>query len=249
MGICKERFELTTTLTFTANICQNWQKIPDVFSDFHRAAEQCFQLIVPEGRLTWRQECSCAGPNPALAFWLAWQLPCRYEWGPRLWYGIVHERLVSLRTVLSSKRNIFYQHFLVTHSTHILCKWEAIGNKDDKGAAHAPCNSQVTVRLFNDRKLLNVTRLPMQGNASSLHLDFFFEEHIKGCKQNFMFVLWYLNYSTSAVFDITVLPWKINCSCVRLGTMMKQVAQHYSEEVYGKTALDILQMPQIWDNV
>lgn len=30
---------------------------------------------------------------------------------------------------------------------------------------------------------------------------------------------------------------------------MKQVAQHYSEEVYGKTTLDILQMPQIWDNI
>lgn len=60
-----------------------------------------------------------------------------------------------------------------------------------------------------------------------------------------MFVSWYLNYSTGTVFDIAVLWEKINCSCIRLNTVMKQVAQHYSEEVYGKTALDIVQMPQI----
>lgn len=30
---------------------------------------------------------------------------------------------------------------------------------------------------------------------------------------------------------------------------MKKVAQLSSEEVYGKTALDILQVPQIWDHL
>lgn len=60
-----------------------------------------------------------------------------------------------------------------------------------------------------------------------------------------MFVLWYLNYSTGTVFDITVHWEKRNCFRIRLDTTMKQVPQHYSEEVCGETALDILQVPQI----
>lgn len=39
---------------------------PDVFSLLPMAVEQCFQLIVPEGKLLRRQECSCASPNPVL---------------------------------------------------------------------------------------------------------------------------------------------------------------------------------------
>lgn len=92
--------------------------------------------------------------------------------------------------------------------------------------------------VINDRELLNVTtQPPMQGNTSAPDPASLFEEHIKGCEQNFMFVLWYLDDSINTVFDITNLMYsceKVNCSCIRLSRDMMQVAQHCSEGVYYK---------------
>lgn len=223
-----------------------------MFSLLHRAVAQYFQLIVPQGRLTQRQESSCAGPSVALAFWLAWCLTCSYDQGPRLWYRIIHEQLVSLWTVLSSKRNVFYQHLLVAHSTHILCKWEAIGNEDDKGATCILWNSQVKMRLviIENSKCYHLISNP--GESLCPHPVSLLEEHAQGCEQNLTLVLGYLNDSTSIVFDtmtLTILFWKTNCSCIRLSTEMNYVAQRSSEGDWQKRnllALDILQVPHIW---
>lgn len=167
-----------------------------------------------------------------------------------------HEWLVSLWNVLSSKRNVFYQHFLVAHSTHILCKWEAIGNEDEKRCR--VCSLKLTGQdeVMNDKKLLNVaTRPPMKGNPSVPHPASLFEEHKKGCEQKFVFILWYLNDSTSTMFDTIALLHSLGkntCSCTRLGTDMMQLAQHCSEGVYGKEKLNsfgYLASAQIWDHL
>lgn len=91
---------------------------------------------------SWREVASCAGPDPVFDNSHADMNEiqgCGMELFMNSWF---HCELCS------QARGTFYQHFLVTHSTHILCKWEAIGNKDDKGAVYAPWNSEIMMWLL-----------------------------------------------------------------------------------------------------